>query len=162
MRIVVDDLSGPEIAALLEAHVAELRSISPPESKHALDLDGLRQPGTTMWSVWLEDELVGCAALKDLGDGHAELKSMRVATAHQGKGIASALLQHLLAEAQAMGFTRISLETGSMDFFAPAHRLYARHGFTLCGPFASYTEDPNSVFMTRAVGATDAVLTEQA
>jgi putative acetyltransferase len=128
MRIVVDDLSGPEIATLLEAHVAELKAISPPESKHALDLDGLRQAGTTMWSVWDGADLVGCAALKDLGGGHAELKSMRVATAHQGKGIASTLLRHLLAEANAMGFDRISLETGSMEFFAPARRLYARHG----------------------------------
>ena len=151
MRIIVDDLTGPEIATLLEAHVAELRSISPPESKHALDLDGLRQPGTTMWSVWEGDELVGCAALKDLGDGHAELKSMRVATGHQGKGIASTLLQHLLTEARTMGFTRISLETGSMEFFAPAHRLYARHGFADCGPFGSYVDDPNSVFMTLAL-----------
>lgn len=151
MRIVVDDLKGPEIAALLEAHVAELRSISPPESKHALDLDGLRQSGTTMWSVWEGDEIVGCAALKDLGERHAELKSMRVAKEHQGKGIASALLQHVLAEARTMGFTRISLETGSMDFFAPAHRLYARHGFIECGPFGSYKDDPNSVFMTREV-----------
>lgn len=151
MRIVVDDLTGPEIAALLEAHVAELRSISPPESKHALDLDGLRQPDTVMWSVWEGDQIVGCAALKDLGDGHAELKSMRVATEHQGKGIASTLLQHVLSEARSSGFSRISLETGSMDFFAPAHRLYARHGFTNCGPFGTYKEDPNSVFMTLAL-----------
>jgi putative acetyltransferase len=154
MRIVIDDLTGPAIASLLEAHVAELKSISPPESKHALDLDGLRQPGTTMWSAWEGNELVGCAALKDLGHGHAELKSMRVATAHQGKGIAKALLTHLLTEAHGMGYTRISLETGSMDFFAPARKLYKKFGFESCGPFGEYKEDPNSVFMTRVVDGT--------
>lgn len=151
MRIVVDDLTGPEIAALLEAHVAELRAISPPESKHALDLAGLRQPGTTMWSVWDDDTLVGCAALKDLGEGLAELKSMRVDAAHQGRGIASTLLRHVLTEARAAGYARISLETGAQEFFAPARNLYRKHGFTDCGPFATYTADPNSVFMTLAL-----------
>jgi putative acetyltransferase len=151
LRIVVDDLTGLEIAELLEAHTAELRSISPPESKHALDLDGLRQPGTTMWSVWDGATLVGCGAIKDLGDGHAELKSMRVAAPYTGRGIASMLLRHIIGEAQAAGFTRISLETGSMAFFAPAHRLYRKHGFEECGPFASYVDDPNSVFMTKVL-----------
>jgi putative acetyltransferase len=148
MRIVVDDLRGPEIATLLEAHTAELRSISPPESKHALDLDGLRTPDTTMWTVWAGDVLIGCAALKDLGDGHGELKSMRVVREYTGRGIASMLLRHIIGEARARGFQRISLETGAMAFFEPAHRLYRKHGFAPCGPFGAYVEDPNSVFMT--------------
>jgi putative acetyltransferase len=148
MRIEIDDLRGPEIAALLEAHVAELRGISPPESKHALDLKGLQQPDTTMWSVWDGGTLVGCGALKDLGDGHAELKSMRVAPGHTRRGIASLLLRHIIGEARARGFQRISLETGAMPFFEPARALYRKHGFDPCGPFAGYTDDPNSVFMT--------------
>ena len=148
MRIVIDDLTGTEIAALLEAHTAELASISPPESKHALDLDGLRVPEITMWSAWDSDRLVGCCALKDLGDRHAELKSMRVAATHTGRGIASALLRHVLDHARHQGFRRISLETGSDPFFAPAWRLYRRHGFTDCGPFGSYIADPHSVNMT--------------
>ena len=148
MRIVVDDLTGPEIAALLEAHTAELRAISPPESKHALDLDGLRQPDTTMWTVWDKDTLIGCAALKDLGDGHGELKSMRVVKEYTRRGIASMLLRHIVGEARERGFQRISLETGSMAFFEPAHRLYRKHGFEPCGPFGQYVDDPNSVFMT--------------
>jgi putative acetyltransferase len=151
MRIVIDDLTGPEIAALLEAHTAELRAISPPESKHALDLDGLRRPGTTMWSIWDGEVLVGCCALKDLGVGHAELKSMRIARPHTGRGIASTLLRHVIGEARARGYRRISLETGSMPFFEPAWRLYRKHGFTECGPFGSYRPDPNSVFMTMAL-----------
>lgn len=149
VRIIVDDLSSPAIAALLDAHTAELRAISPPESKHAFDIAQLRRPEITMWTVWDEDVLVGCGALQDLGDGHAELKSMRVVSTHTGRGIASTLLRHILGEARARGFTRISLETGSMAFFAPAHRLYARHGFERCGPFGKYVDDPNSVFMTR-------------
>jgi putative acetyltransferase len=151
MRIMIDDLTGPEIAALLEEHTAELRSISPPESKHALDLDSLRKPGITFWTVWDEGTLVGCGALQDLGDGHAELKSMRVSSRHQRRGIASLLLRHIIGEATTRGYRRLSLETGSMPFFAPAHALYRKHGFTECGPFAGYRDDPNSLFMTRAL-----------
>ncbi|HYI25980.1 MAG TPA: GNAT family N-acetyltransferase, partial [Thermomicrobiales bacterium] len=148
-RIVIDDLTGPEIAALLEAHTAELRSLSPPESKHAFDIEQLRRPEITMWSVWDGDTLVGCGALHDLGDGHAELKSMRVIASHTGRGIASMLLTHILDDARTRGFARVSLETGSMPFFEPAHRLYRKHGFEPCGPFGTYTDDPNSVFMTK-------------
>jgi putative acetyltransferase len=148
MRIEIDDLTGPEIAALLEAHTAELRAISPPESKHALDLEGLRTPDTSFWTVWDGNALVGCGALKDLGDGHAELKSMRVVRAYTGRGIASMLMRHIIGEARARGLQRISLETGSMAFFEPARRLYRKHGFQPCGPFGNYVDDPNSVFMT--------------
>jgi putative acetyltransferase len=153
MRIVVDDLTGPEIAALLEAHTAELRSISPPGSAHALDLAGLRGPDTTFWTAWDGDMLVGCAALKDLGEGHGELKSMRVVREHTGRGIGSMLLRHILDEATARGFRRVSLETGAMPFFAPAHALYRKHGFAPCGPFGHYVDDPHSVFMTLTLPA---------
>jgi putative acetyltransferase len=151
LRIVIDDLTGPEIAELLEAHTTELRGISPPESKHALDLDGLRKPGTTMWSVWEDETLVGCGALKDLGGGHAELKSMRVSSSYTRRGIASMLLRHIIGEARERRYRRLSLETGSMPFFEPARALYRKHGFEACGPFGSYVDDPNSVFMTMAL-----------
>lgn len=151
MRIVVDDLSGPEIAAFLEEHIREMRATTPPESKHALDLDGLRRPEVTFWSVRDEGVIVGCGAIKALDDVHAEVKSMRTAAARKRSGVASLLLGHLITEAARMGFTRLSLETGSAEFFAPARSLYEKFGFTYCEPFADYRPDPLSVFMTRTL-----------
>lgn len=151
VRILVDDLSGPEIAAFLEEHIRHMRSLSPPESKHALDLDGLRAPGVTFWSVRDGETVVGCGALKRLDASHAELKSMRTAPSRRRSGIASTLLAHLIAEARKMGFTRLSLETGSADAFRPARKLYEKFGFRYCQPFADYLPDPNSVFMTRTL-----------
>ena len=152
MRIVVDDLSGPAIAAFLTEHIEEMRSITPLESKHALDLDGLRRPEITFWSVLDgDDAVVGCGAVKALDASHAELKSMRTARARKRSGIASTLLEHILAEATRMGFARISLETGSADFFQPARSLYEKYGFDYCEPFADYKLDPHSVFMTRTL-----------
>lgn len=151
LRIVVDDLSGPEIAAFLEDHIAEMKAVTPPGSKHALDLDGLRRPEITFWSVYDGETLAGCGALKQLDAEHGEIKSMRVAPSHRSRGVASTLLRHILDEARLRGISRVSLETGSFAFFEPARRLYASHGFAECGPFASYREDPNSVFMTRVL-----------
>ncbi|KUL37336.1 GCN5 family acetyltransferase [Streptomyces sp. NRRL F-4489] len=151
MHIVVDDLSGPEIAAFLEAHVTEMRQITPLESKHALDLDGLRRPEVTFWSVRDDGALIGCGAVKRLDAGHGEIKSMRTDPARKRSGVASRLLAHILAEARRMGYQRLSLETGSTDFFAPARGLYRKFGFDYCPPFADYREDPNSVFMTRTL-----------
>jgi len=148
----VDDLSGPAIAAFLTEHIEEMRSITPLESKHALDLDGLRRPEITFWSVLDgDDAVVGCGAVKALDASHAELKSMRTAQARKRSGIASLLLEHILAEAARMGFARISLETGSADFFRPARSLYEKYGFDYCEPFADYRLDPHSVFMTRTL-----------
>jgi putative acetyltransferase len=151
VRIVVDDLTGPQIARFLEEHVAEMLSISPPESKHALDLGALRAPDVTFWSVLDGGTVVGCGALKRLDAGHAEVKSMRTAAARKRSGIASLVLGHIIAEAGRMGFARLSLETGSADFFAPARKLYEKFGFTYCEPFADYRPDPLSVFLTRAL-----------
>jgi putative acetyltransferase len=149
MKIVVDDLSGPEIRAFLQEHLDEMRATSPPESKHALDLDGLRRPEVTFWSVYDGDELVGCGALKRLGDGSAELKSMRTARAAKRRGVASALLKHIAMNARTEGLTTLYLETGTAEFFAPARALYAKHGFTPCEPFADYPQDPNSLHMVK-------------
>jgi putative acetyltransferase len=152
VHIAIDDLRGAEIIAFLEAHVAELRSLSPPESSHALDLAGLRAPGVRFWTAVDDDgEILGCAALKTLDDEHGELKSMRTASHRTRQGVGSRLVAHVLEEARATGFTRVSLETGSEEFFAAAHALYARHGFAYCEPFADYRPDPLSVFMTRAL-----------
>ncbi|MDA0637028.1 GNAT family N-acetyltransferase [Nonomuraea sp. MCN248] len=148
---MVDDLTGEEIAKFLEEHVQEMLSTTPLESKHALDLDGLRRPEITFWSVWDEGTLVGCGAVKRLDTEHAELKSMRTATARKRGGVGSFLLTHIIAEATRMGFARISLETGSGEFFLPARRLYEKFGFAYCEPFADYRPDPNSVFMTLAL-----------
>ena len=151
LGIRTDDLTDPRIAAFLEEHLADMRAVSPPESTHALDLAGLRRPEVTFWSVWSGAELVGCGAIKRLDAAHAELKSMRISTAHRRSGIAARLLEHIMAQARQRGFERLSLETGSMPFFAPALALYAAHGFVPCAAFGSYREDPNSVFMTRAL-----------
>ncbi len=151
MRILVDDLQGPEIIALLQEHLAEMRSVSPPESVHALDLPGLRKPEITFWTVWLGSELAGCGALKQLGPEHGEIKSMRTARHHKRKGIAASVVRHILGEAARRGYRRLSLETGSQPHFAPARSLYASFGFQNCGPFGDYVEDPNSVFMTKVL-----------
>lgn len=151
MRILIDNLEGAEIRGLLSEHLQAMERTSPPESRHALDVAGLRQPGVTFWSIWDGDELAGCGALKALDATHAEIKSMRTAASHLRKGVASKMLEYLIAEARRRGYRRLSLETGSMAYFEPARRLYARFGFEPCAPFGSYTEDPNSVFMTRSL-----------
>jgi putative acetyltransferase len=143
-----DDLSGAAIHALLRQHLDSAAQHSPPESIHALDIDGLRQPGVTFWSCWEADQLLGCCALKELDATHGEVKSMRTVDAHQGRGVGAHLLGHLLAQARERGYRRLSLETGSADAFAPARRLYERHGFEYCAPFGDYAEDSWSRFMS--------------
>jgi putative acetyltransferase len=149
MKIKIDDLTGPEITQLLQAHLQNLSAISPPCSMHALNIDALRKPNITFWSVWNDAELMGCGALKELDADHAEIKSMRTVAAHLRKGVASHLLQHIVGEARRRDFRRLSLETGSGPQFAPAQALYTKFGFRPCGPFADYIEDPNSLFFTR-------------
>lgn len=151
MEIRVDDLSGEQVQALIREHLAGMHADSPPESVHALDLTGLKRPDVTFWSVWERDELLGCGALKELDGTHGEVKSMRTATAHLRKGVARAVLEHIVAVAKDRGYERLSLETGSPDSFAPARRLYENLGFSYCGPFADYEEDPYSVFMTKTL-----------
>jgi len=151
MQIRIDDLGGPEIADLLRAHLAFCRATSPPESTHALDLDGLRVPAVTFWSAWEGPDLIGCGALKEIDPAHGEIKSMHTAAKQRGRGVGIAILKHIVAEARRMGFTRMSLETGSDDHFEPARRLYEKFEFGYCEPFADYTLDPHSVYMTRTL-----------
>lgn len=142
-------LADPRIIDLLQEHLRDMARHSPPESIHALDLSGLRRPELSFWTVWDGADLLGCGALKQLDAGHGEIKSMRTADAHRRRGVAAAMLRHLVDEAAARSYRRLSLETGSMAAFEPARRLYASFGFAFCGPFADYVDDPNSVFMTR-------------
>jgi putative acetyltransferase len=148
MEIKLDDLTGPEVAQLLDEHLQNMAKHSPPESRHALNLEGLRKPEITFWSVWENGHLVGCGALKELDKKNGEIKSMRTSSSHLRKGVAKKVLQHIIEEAKNRNYRRISLETGSMAAFEPARRLYASFGFQYCKPFSDYMEDPNSVFMT--------------
>ena len=148
MEIRIDDLRGPEIAALLTEHLECMAEVSPPESRHALDLEQLRQPGITFWTVWDGRQLAGCGALKEIDSSHGEVKSMRTAKSHLRQGVARRLLEHIIAAAQLRGYRRLSLETGSMAYFEAARSLYRGAGFKECAAFAGYKPDPNSIFFT--------------
>ena len=148
MHIEIDDLSRPAIHALLEEHLRNMREISPPESVHALDLDKLRSADITFWTAWDGSQLIGCGALKQLDRLHGEIKSMRTPEALRRQGAGRAILAHIIGQAKARGYERLSLETGSFDAFKPARRLYESVGFTYCGPFGTYGEDPSSMFMS--------------
>ena len=149
MNIKTDDLSGPQIRALLEEHFQHMLELSPPGSCHFLDFDGLRQPDVTFWAMWEGDQLAGCGALKELNQQHGEIKSMRTAKPFLRRGVARLMLGHILSVAAERGYQRLSLETGSMAGFEPARQLYTAFGFEYCAPFADYTEDPNSVYMSK-------------
>jgi putative acetyltransferase len=149
VRIQEGGLEHPTVIALVRQHLASAAEHSPPESVHALGYERLKQPGLRFYTAWRGDELAAMGAVKRLAADHAELKSMRTVDALQRRGIAATMLRHLLQVAADMGCTRVSLETGSMDAFAPARALYARFGFVVCPPFGDYREDPFSVCMTR-------------
>jgi putative acetyltransferase len=148
MHIELDNLSRPEVHALLSEHLTNMYELSPPESVHALDLTKLRAPGITFWTVWDDALLLGCGALKELTPTHGEVKSMRTPQAMRRRGAGRVILAHIVAEARSRGYRRLSLETGSVDAFVPALKLYESFGFAHCGPFADYKADPNSVFMS--------------
>jgi putative acetyltransferase len=151
IHVVEGGLDDPRVVALLHAHITRARAETARGSSHALDLSGLRAPDVTFWSAWEGGAVVGVGALKRLSVEHGEIKSMHTAEAARGRGIGSALLRQIMATARASGMSRLSLETGSWSYFAPARALYARHGFVDCPPFGEYREDPNSVFMTLAL-----------
>ncbi|GIP53889.1 GNAT family N-acetyltransferase [Paenibacillus vini] len=149
MEIKIDDLSGDQVARLIGEHLQSMELHSPPESIHALNLDKLKKPDITFWSVWEQEELLGCGALKELNAHHGEIKSMRTSSQHLKKGVARKLMEYIIQEAKRRGYRRLSLETGPMEAFAPARKLYESVGFQYCGPFAEYVEDPYSLFMTK-------------
>lgn len=146
-----DDLSGADIQALVQEHIAEMLSNSPIESVHALPLDSLRKPEVTFWSVWHQGELSGCGALMELDGTHGEIKSMRTKAKFLRMGVGQAVLNRIISEATMRGYTRLSLETGSAEAFKPALALYEQNGFEVCGPFSDYKHDPHSVFMTKTL-----------
>lgn len=151
IEIREDDLTGPEIAQLLSDHLTFVFEQSPPESCHALDLSGLKQPGVTFWSAWIGAALAGCGALMELDAETGEIKSMRTDEGHRRRGVGGRMLDHLLAVARARGYRRVYLETGSQPGFAPARALYESRGFTECGAYGDYSADPNSCFFTLAL-----------
>ncbi|GAA0299645.1 GNAT family N-acetyltransferase [Sphingomonas oligophenolica] len=148
MRIVRDDLTHPDVVALIELHLRSAFENSPPGSVFALDLSGLRDPAVTLWSAWDGEALLGMGGLKQLDAGHGEVKSMRTAPAHLRRGVAATMLDHLIAEGRRRGYSRLSLETGSNAPFAPARAMYERAGFTSCGPFADYRDEAFSRYYT--------------
>lgn len=148
MLIEIDDLSHPAIHDLLNEHLQSMYELSSPESVHALDLQKLRKPEITFWSAWDGSLLLGCGALKQLDPSHGEVKSMRTPNECRRRGAGRAILKHIIEVARSRKYERLSLETGSMEAFSPAHRLYESFGFIYCGPFGEYVQDPNSVFMT--------------
>lgn len=153
MRIEVDDLSRPQVHALLAEHLANMHELSPPEQVFALDLNKLRADDITFWTVWEQDELVGCGALKELTPTHGEIKSMRTPASARGRGAGRAVLAHIISVAQQRGYTKLSLETGTHAAFGPAHNLYRSNGFVISGPFGSYLPNEHSVFMELRLSA---------
>lgn len=148
MEIKTDGLTDPAVLELIGEHLRGMYATSPPESVHALDFDELRGADVTFYTAWDEKELLGCGALKRLDASHGEIKSMRTTRAHLRKGVAAAILRHIVTEARARGYERLSLETGSGGPFDAALRFYEKHGFEYCEPFADYALDPFSRFMT--------------
>jgi len=151
MKIKIDNLESPKVEKLLQEHHDDMLKHSPPESVHALDLSSLKAPEVTFWTAWFNGELAGCGALKRLSEKHAEIKSMRTSNLFLRKGVAAKLLTHILAAAKAQSFEKISLETGTMDVFLPAQKLYKSFGFQECQPFSHYQEDPYSMFLTKTL-----------
>jgi putative acetyltransferase len=152
MEIRPGGLDHPAVADLLRLHLAGMAELSPPGSVHALDLSGLRAANVSFWAAWDGTNLLGCGALKALGDEEGEIKSMRTAPAHLRKGVAAALLEHIISVARQRSYRRLYLETGTGPAFEPAHAFYRRFGFTDCGAFADYpADDLFSRFMSRAL-----------
>lgn len=148
IQITAGDLDDPRVVDLLRTHLASARAATAPGSAHALDLAGLQSPDISFWTMWDGDALLAIGALKRLTADHGEVKSMHTAQSARRGGVGSAMLGHIIAAARASGLTRLSLETGSWDYFRPAQALYRSHGFVECPPFGDYKLDPNSVFMS--------------
>ncbi len=148
MKITPGDLTDPRVVDLLQYHLTSARAHTAAGSAHALDVTQLQAPDVTFWTAWDHDALVAVGALKRLADDHGEVKSMHTARQARRKGVGSAMLQYIVSSARAQGISRLSLETGSWDYFQPAVALYRKHGFVECQPFADYAPDPNSIFMT--------------
>ena len=146
MKSLENNFDHPEVNSLLTKHFIELRSVSPEGSTHVLDIPGLKISSIKFWSLWDNDQLLGCGALKFLSETHGEFKSIRVADKHRKKGMGEKIISHLIAEAKKIGIRKLSIETGAGEFFLPARKLFMKFGFKSCKPFAHYKEDPNSCY----------------
>tara|TARA_Y100000590_G_C15185399_1_gene812865 strand:+ start:48 stop:512 length:465 start_codon:yes stop_codon:yes gene_type:complete len=148
MNSIEGNFDNSEVDKLLRKHFIELRSVSPAGSTHVLDIDGLKDPSIKFWSLWENEKLMGCGALKFLNENHGEFKSIRVANQYRGKGYGKRIINHLIAEAKELKIKKISIETGSGEFFKSARNLFKNFGFKKCEPFSHYKTDPNSCYMT--------------
>ena len=148
MKSILGNFDNAEVNALLLKHFKELRSVSPEGSAHVLDIPGLKVDSIKFWSLWEEENLIGCGALKFLDKGHGEFKSIRVADNFRKKGNGEKIINHLIIEAKKLNIVKLSVETGAGNFFQPARKLFNKFGFKECPPFAHYKEDPNSCYYT--------------
>ena len=148
MKSVEGNFENPEVNELLNKHFIELRSVSPEGSAHVLDIIGLKDKSIKFWSLWDNNQLIGCGALKFLGKNHGEFKSIRVADKFRKLGIGEKIIEHLIGEAKKLEISKLSIETGAGNFFLPARKLFSKFGFKKCIPFAHYKEDPNSCYYT--------------
>lgn len=155
IQIHIDDLSGEEAQLIVREHLASMYANTPIDSVHTLPIEMLRHSSVTFWTAWTGSELCGCGAIQTLDTEHAEIKSMRTRPRFLRQGIGQALLSHIFQDANARGFKRLSLETGSADEFVPARTMYLKNGFEICGPFGNYQVDPLSVFMTKILSTRD-------
>ena len=146
MKSIENNFDEPQVNELLLKHFIELRSVSPPGSTHVLDIPGLKDPTIRFWSLWDADNLVGCGALKLLEKDRGEFKSIRVANKFRKNGMGEKIISHLIDQAKQIGIKKLSIETGSGEFFTPARKLFKKFGFKECKPFAHYKEDPNSCY----------------
>ena len=153
MKSVEGNFDNSEVDKLLRKHFIELRSVSPAGSTHVLDIDGLKDPSIKFWSLWENEKLMGCGALKFLNENHGEFKSIRVADQYRGKGYGKRIINHLIAEAKELKIKKISIETGSGEFFKSARNLFKNFGFKKCEPFSHYKTDPNSCYMTLEINS---------
>ena len=146
MNSIEGNFDNPEVNELLKKHFIELRSVSPAGSTHVLDIAGLKDQSIKFWSLWVNNELVGCGALKFLEKNHGEFKSIRVADKFKKTGVGEKIIDHLIEEAKKLQISKLSIETGAGDFFLPARKLFSKFGFKKCPPFAHYKEDSNSCY----------------
>ena len=153
MKSIEGNFDNPEVDDLLRKHFIELKSVSPAGSTHVLDIDGLKNPSIKFWSLWENEKLMGCGALKFLNENHGEFKSIRVADQYRGKGYGQKIISHLIAEAKELKIKKISIETGSGEFFKSARRLFKNFGFEKCEPFSHYKTDANSCYMSLEINS---------
>ena len=151
IKSIEGNFDHPEVNELLSKHFIELRKASPEGSAHVLDIPGLKVSSIKFWSLWEDDKLMGCGALKFLNKGHGEFKSIRVHDVYRGKGNGIKVIKHLIEEAKKLNITRISIETGAGKFFEPARKLFQKCNFKPCEPFAHYKEDINSLYLTKLI-----------